>query len=112
MLISAQHKINIPIRKILVIQLGDIGDVVWAIPAFWALKAAFPQAGLSVLVRNNNGEFLRDDSHIDKIFTVHGESVLGGLQLLRNLRRKNLICSLTCALMIAGLLFLSSAERK
>ena len=88
MLISAQHKINIPIRKILVIQLGDIGDVVWAIPAFWALRAAFPQADLSVLVRNNNGEFLRDDSHIDKIFTVHGESVLGGLRLLRNLRRE------------------------
>ena len=88
MLISAQHKINIPIRKILVIQLGDIGDVVWAIPAFWALRAAFPQADLSVLVRNNNGEFLLDDSNIDKIFTVHGESVLGGLRLLRNLRRE------------------------
>ena len=88
MLISAQHKINIPIRKILVIQLGDIGDVVWAIPAFWALKAAFPQAGLSVLVRNHNGDFLLDDSHIDKIFTVHGESVFSGLQLLRNLRRE------------------------
>ncbi|HUN53798.1 MAG TPA: glycosyltransferase family 9 protein [Smithella sp.] len=90
MLISAQHKIDIPVRKILVIQLGDIGDVVWAIPAFWALRAAFPQAGLSVLVRNGNGEFLRDDSHIDKIFSVHGKSVLGGLQLLRNLRREKI----------------------
>jgi len=88
MLISAQHKINIPVRKILVIQLGDIGDVVWAIPAFWALKAAFPQAGLSVLVRNPNGDLLLDDPHIDKIFQVDQQSVFKGLQLLKNLRRE------------------------
>ena len=88
MLISAQHKINIPVRKILVIQLGDIGDVVWAIPAFWALKAAFPQAGLSVLVRNPNGDLLLDDPHIDKIFQVDQQSLFKGLQLLKNLRRE------------------------
>ncbi len=88
MLISSLHKINIPVKKILVIQLGDIGDVVWAIPTFWSLKAAFPQASLSVLVRNHNGDFLSDDSHIDKIFTVTTQSVFSGLQLVRNLRRE------------------------
>jgi predicted lipopolysaccharide heptosyltransferase III len=88
MLISSLHKINIPVRKILVIQLGDIGDVVWAIPTFWSLKAAFPQASLSVLVRNHNGDFLSDDDHIDKIFTVTTQSVFSGFQLVRNLRRE------------------------
>jgi ADP-heptose:LPS heptosyltransferase len=88
MLISAQHKISIPVKKILVIQLGDIGDVVWAIPTFWALKAAFPQAYLSVLVRNLHGDFLLDDSHLDKIFQVDQQSVFSGLQLLKNLRRE------------------------
>ena len=88
MYISTRHKINIPVRKILVIQLGDIGDVIWAIPAYWALKAAFPKASLSVLVRNNYGDFLVDDRHIDKIFTVNNESALSSLQLLRNLRRE------------------------
>ena len=88
MLISAQHKINIPVRKILVIQLGDIGDVVWAIPAFWALKDAFPQTVLSVLVRNPNGDLLLDDFHIDKIFQVDQQSVFKGLRLLKNLRRE------------------------
>lgn len=88
MLISAQHKINIPVRKILVIQLGDIGDVVWAIPAFSALKDAFPHAGLSVLVRNPNGDLLLDDPHIDKIFQVDQQSLFKGLQLLKNLRRE------------------------
>lgn len=88
MIIASQHKINIPVRKILVIQLGDIGDVVWAIPTFWALKDAFPQAGLSVLVRNHNGDLLLDDSHIDKIFQVDQQSLFKGLQLLKNLRRE------------------------
>jgi len=88
MLISTKHKIDIPIRKILVIQLGDIGDVVWAIPAFWSLKDAFPQAGLSVLVRNPNGDLLLDDPHIDKIFQVDQQSLFKGFQLLKNLRRE------------------------
>jgi ADP-heptose:LPS heptosyltransferase len=87
MFIAAQHKINILIRKILIIQLGDIGDVVWAIPAFWALKAAFPQAALSVLTRNPNGDLLLDDPHIDKIFQVDQQRIFRQLQLLKNLRR-------------------------
>jgi ADP-heptose:LPS heptosyltransferase len=53
MFISALHEINIPLRKILIIQLGDIGDVVCAIPAFRAVKAAFPQVELSVRALNN-----------------------------------------------------------
>ena len=87
MIISAQHKINIPIRKILIIQLGDIGDVVWAIPAFWAVKNAFPQAAVSVLVRKPNGDLLSDDPNIDKIFQVDQQSVFKGLQLLKSIRR-------------------------
>jgi len=87
MIISAQHKINIPVGKILVIQLGDIGNVVWAIPAFWTLKDAFQQSGLLVLVRNSNGDLLLDDPHIDKIFQVGQQSLFAGLRLLKNLRR-------------------------
>jgi heptosyltransferase-3 len=88
MIISVQHKINIPIRKILIIQLGDIGDVVWAIPAFWAVKNAFPQADVSVLVRKPNGDLLSDDPHIDKIFQVDQQSIFKGLQLLKSIRQK------------------------
>ena len=71
MIISTQHKTNIPVRKILIIQLGDIGDVVWAIPAFWAVKNAFPQADVSVLTRKPNGYLLLDDPHIDTTRALH-----------------------------------------
>lgn len=88
MFISAQHKINISIRKILIIQLGDIGDVVWAIPTFNALKSAFPHAELSVLTRNPFGDLLLDDSSVGKVFQIGEESILRQLQLLLSLRRE------------------------
>jgi ADP-heptose:LPS heptosyltransferase len=88
MLICAQHKINIPIKKILIIQLGDIGDVVWAIPTFQALKDAFPNAELSVLTRNPFGDLLLDDSSVGKVFQIGKESILRQLQLLLSLRRE------------------------
>lgn len=70
MIISTEHKITIPFREILIIQLGDIGDVVWAIPAFWAVKKAFPQVDVSVLTRKPNGDLLLDDQYIDTAFQI------------------------------------------
>jgi len=88
MIIAAKHKINIPIRKILIIQLGDIGDVVWAIPAFWAVKNTFPQANVSVLTRKPNGDLLLDDSHVDNVFQIGKQTVWQDMQLSIKLRRK------------------------
>ncbi len=88
MIIAAQHKINIPIRKILIIQLGDIGDVVWAIPAFWAVKNYFPQSDVSVLTRKPNGDLLLDDPHIDTAFQIGKKNISEELQLIISLRRK------------------------
>ena len=88
MIISAQHKINIPINKVLIIQLGDIGDVVWAIPAFWAVKTAYPAAELCVLTRNPNGDLLLTDPHIDQVYQVGKEGAFKDFQQLVKLRRK------------------------
>src|SRR3972149_4173162 len=43
------------VKKILVIQTGDLGDVVWMTPALSAVKAACPQAGVSLLLRGGSG---------------------------------------------------------
>jgi hypothetical protein len=47
--IRCQHILPENIQQILIIQLGDIGDVVWSTPAFRAVKETFPEAKLSVL---------------------------------------------------------------
>ena len=83
-----QYKINTNISRILIIQLGDIGDVVWAIPTFEAVKSAFPHADLSVLTRKPFGDLLLDDASIDKVFQTSKESILRQLQLLLRLRRE------------------------
>jgi len=59
------------IRNILLIQLGDIGDVVWATPTFRAVKKAYPSANISVLLREGFGSLLEADPHIHKIFEVN-----------------------------------------
>jgi len=66
-------------RNILIIQLGDIGDVVWSIPTFWAVKNAYPDAKLSLLVREGFGNLFDADPAVKQVFEVkqyHGSLVV------------------------------------
>jgi heptosyltransferase-3 len=58
------------VKKILLVQLGDIGDVVWTIPTLWAVKGAHPQAQLSVLVREGIASLIEEEPSLDKVFEV------------------------------------------
>lgn len=58
------------LRNILVIQLGDIGDVVLATPTFRAFKETYPDARLSVLVRRGYGSLLAGDPHLFEVLEV------------------------------------------
>jgi heptosyltransferase-3 len=94
MLVKGNSDLIKNIRSILLIQLGDIGDVVWATPTFLAVKEAYPQANVSVLLRESFGSLLEADPHIHKIFEVkqYKENFLkrAGNQLafIRDLRRE------------------------
>lgn len=70
MLVKGNSDLIKNIRSILLIQLGDIGDVVWATPTFRAVKEAYPQANVSVLLRESFGSLLEADPNIYKIFEV------------------------------------------
>ena len=74
-------------RRILIIQLGDIGDVVWSLPALQAVREAYPGAEVAVLLREGSGSLLAAGTLPPKIFEVRkklGES----LRLIRALRRE------------------------
>ena len=58
------------IRRILIVQLGDIGDVIWTVPTLLSVAAAYPQARLSVLVHETFGDILQAEPYIEKIFEV------------------------------------------
>jgi heptosyltransferase-3 len=66
-----------PPRKILVIQLGDIGDVVLATASFRALKDRLPETRVHALVRKGCGALLAADPNLSGIF----ESRRGGGKL-------------------------------
>jgi predicted lipopolysaccharide heptosyltransferase III len=70
MIVKGAKTFNRKITNILIIQLGDIGDVVWATPTFRAVKESYPGARVSVLVREGFGPLLEADRHIDKLFEV------------------------------------------
>ena len=94
MIVSDRHTINREIHNVLIIQLGDIGDVVWTTPTFWAVKGAYSHANISVLLREGYGCLLASDPAIHRIFEV--KTNLGGflystikhLQLIKELRRE------------------------
>jgi len=94
MFIKGNNLISKDIRNILLIQLGDIGDVVWATPTFRAVKEAYPQAKVSVLLRENFGSLLEKDPHIHSIFEVKRyrgnfvEKMKGQIRFLRALRQE------------------------
>jgi heptosyltransferase-3 len=42
-------------ERILIIQLGDIGDVVWSLPAIEAIRNSYPHASIAALLREGVG---------------------------------------------------------
>ncbi|MDA8125519.1 MAG: glycosyltransferase family 9 protein [Deltaproteobacteria bacterium] len=81
-------------RRILIIQLGDIGDVVWSLPALRAVREAYPEATIAVLLREGNGSLLTADACPPEIFEVRKGSggflgrLAASLGLIRALRRQ------------------------
>jgi len=85
--ISERFDMPVAARRILLIQLGDIGDVIWFLPALRAVREAFPAAWVAVLLRGGNGTLLAAEDSPPAIFEVRegfGES----LRLIRALRRE------------------------
>ena len=55
------------IKKILVIRIDEIGDVLLTTPVLRALRKRFPDAGIDVLIKNDTKELLDDNPNIDKL---------------------------------------------
>ncbi|MBN2569139.1 MAG: glycosyltransferase family 9 protein [Deltaproteobacteria bacterium] len=95
MLIKGSPVAKERVKKILIIQLGDIGDIVWAIPTFGAVKKFYDKAHLSLLLRGGMESLLAGDPLIDSIFEVKGRArnflnrIKEDITLIRMLRREN-----------------------
>ena len=107
-------------EKILIIQLGDIGDVIWTTPTLWAVKEAYPNAQVSILVKVGYGALLEEDPSLDEVFEVPGNE--GGLlnkgweqiRFLRALRREgfSMVIDLRASDRGAIIAYLTGARRR
>jgi heptosyltransferase-3 len=103
-----------PYNTILLIQLGDIGDVILTLPAIRALRENYPQSRLVVCVREKAREIIEDCPWASSVMTVRKErkrlkaAVLDQARWMRELRshRFDLVIDLrtgTRGAIIAGL---------
>lgn len=73
MLVKGNNLSRENIRNILLIQLGDIGDVVLSFPAIKALHENFPQANVIVAVREKAKELIEDCRWATDVISIDEE---------------------------------------
>ena len=77
------------LRRILLIRLDRVGDVVLTTPAIEALKTRFPRADLTVLVRPQAAALLENNPHVDRCVVLDpGAPAAERARALRELRRR------------------------
>lgn len=59
--------------RILVIDIGGLGDLVHALPALWAIRESYPQARLDMLVRAHLAGLLKVVPWIDRVWAYQGQ---------------------------------------
>ncbi len=91
---GAQH-INGPIERILLIQLGDIGDLVLSIPTLRSLKESYPSAHVTVAARDKAGDLVGLCPWSDDLIKIRGGPPMPGkwalqqFRFFRDLRSRN-----------------------
>jgi len=81
-LITGKKAITGSPRSILLIQFGDIGDVVLTLPCIRAVRETYPQARIAVAVWDKAAELIEDCPWLDQVISVTERS----LPLLETLR--------------------------
>ena len=95
------------VRKIGVLHLNQIGDLIFSLPLLKALREFCARAEIHSVVRPHLGELLLDSPYVDRIIQ-RKRGIANGLRLLSEIRRTqyDLVISLSdspSCLMIAGL---------
>jgi lipopolysaccharide heptosyltransferase II len=70
MLIKGYSGLPNDIRSILLLQLGDIGDLILSLPAIKALRENYPKASVIVAVREKARELLEDCPWVNDVISV------------------------------------------
>lgn len=80
------------LRRILIIKLRYIGDVVLATPVLRALRDRFPDARLSMVVNPGTEDVIKWNPDLNEALVVAREELSAQLQFLREIRRRRFDC--------------------
>jgi predicted lipopolysaccharide heptosyltransferase III len=80
------------VQNIFVIKLRYIGDVLLATPVLQSLRAAWPQARLTVAVNPGTQDILAHNPHVDQVLVVERTGWRQGLKLCSDIRRRRFDC--------------------
>ncbi|MBU1355546.1 MAG: glycosyltransferase family 9 protein [Candidatus Edwardsbacteria bacterium] len=74
-------------KKILVLRMSGVGDVLWTTPFLANLRAAYPAAHISYMVKEFCAPVLYNNHDIDEIVIFKKDKIFKQLSFLRNLRK-------------------------
>lgn len=73
--------------NVLIVRLGALGDLVHAVPAAAALRAAFPDARIDWLVESKHRPFVDLVTVVDRVVAVTRSSIAGWTDAVRQMRQ-------------------------
>jgi lipopolysaccharide heptosyltransferase II len=76
-----------PVRRIAIFHLNQVGDLVFSLPALAALRARFPEAEITSILRPNLAELMQASPFVDRL-VVRKPGLAGEARLLWELRRR------------------------
>jgi heptosyltransferase-2 len=74
----------IGLKKILIIRLSSVGDIVLATPLLRVLRARFPSSHLDFVVRKEYAELVRYNKNLNNIVEFDAKTGFSGLRKLKN----------------------------
>lgn len=100
-------------KKICIIHLNQIGDLVFSLPLLKSLRDQFPQAVIHSIVKPYLAELLKDSPYVDEIY-VRESGFAAKLRLLKKIRKNNydLLISLSRSEECLGMASFSNAGIK
>jgi len=93
-----------PLKKILIINLGGIGDMLLSTPAVRALKNTFPKSRISLLAFPRVAELAADLPYIDGVFSLRRGiwGIFRSLNTLLRLRKERFDAGVNMRTMVSG----------
>lgn len=85
------YKQALRLKRILVIKISSLGDIILSIPALKALKESFPQGTISILVLKKYASILYGCPYVDNVITLESDykRFKNILAIAKDLRRKS-----------------------